>query len=255
VQPVFTDKAILTIIKNYTKEAGVRDLERNIASILRKITTEIVLNKQKKKYKLGEKEIEEYLGKKKYFDEEIDNQKTNGVVNGLAYTDFGGTILPIEATYFKGKGNLILTGSLGEVMKESAEIALSYVKSNYEKFDIAYDLLENSDIHINAVEGAIPKDGPSAGITLVTAIISAFTNKEIDNKIGMTGEITLRGNILPIGGLKEKVIGGYRSGIRTIILPYKNEKDLDEIPKEIKKEINFILVKQYEDVYKQIVKQ
>ena len=154
-------------------------------------------------------------------------------------------------------------------MKESAEIALSYVKSNYEKFDIAYDLLENSDIHINAVEGAIPKDGPSAGITLVTAIISAFTNKEIDkikkygkskqkeidNKIGMTGEITLRGNILPIGGLKEKVIGGYRSGIRTIILPYKNEKDLDEIPKEIKKEINFILVKQYEDVYKQIVKQ
>lgn len=252
---VFTDKAILTIIKNYTKEAGVRDLERNIASVLRKITTEIVLNKQKKKYKLGEKEIEEYLGKKKYFDEEIDNQKTNGVVNGLAYTDFGGTILPIEATYFKGKGNLILTGSLGEVMKESAEIALSYVKSNYEKFDIAYDLLENSDIHINAVEGAIPKDGPSAGITLVTAIISAFTNKEIDNKIGMTGEITLRGNILPIGGLKEKVIGGYRSGIRTIILPYKNEKDLDEIPKEIKKEINFILVKQYEDVYKQIVKQ
>ena len=246
----FSDGAILSIIRNYTKEAGVRDLERKIADVLRKISTNIV-NKTntKKKYSITEKNIEEYLGKKRYLDEE-NEPLPSGVANGLAYTEFGGTILPIEVCYYKGKGELTLTGSLGDVMKESAKIALSYIKSHYKDFNIDYDLLENSDIHIHVPEGAVPKDGPSAGITLTTAIISAFTNKAINNKIGMTGEITLRGEILPIGGLKEKCIGAHRSGIKTIILPVKNEKDLDEIPEEIKKDIKFIFVKKYKEVYK-----
>ena len=246
-----SDNAVLSIIKNYTKEAGVRDLERKIADILRKVTTDIISGGDKKKYLITDKNIEKYLGKKKYLDEE-NNILPSGVVNGLAYTEYGGTILPIEVCYFKGKGDLILTGSLGDVMKESARIALSYVKSNYEYFNIDYDLLVDNDIHIHVPEGATPKDGPSAGITLTTAIISAFTNKEVSNKIGMTGEITLRGEILPIGGLKEKCIGALNAGINTIILPSKNEKDLEDIPEEVKKNIKFVFVKNYKEVYKNI---
>ena len=246
-----SDNAVLSIIKNYTKEAGVRDLERKIADILRKVTTDIISGGDKKKYLITDKNIEKYLGKKKYLDEE-NNILPSGVVNGLAYTEYGGTILPIEVCYFKGKGDLILTGSLGDVMKESARIALSYVKSNYEYFNIDYDLLVDNDIHIHVPEGATPKDGPSAGITLTTAIISAFTNKEVSNKIGMTGEITLRGEILPIGGLKEKCIGALNAGINTIILPSKNEKDLEDIPEEVKKNIKFLIEKNYKEVYKNI---
>ena len=246
-----SDNAILCIIRNYTKEAGVRDLEREIAKILRKIATNIVNNEDvKKKYSITEKNIENYLGKKKYLIDENNKKLPAGVVNGLAYTEFGGTILPIEVIYYKGKGNLILTGTLGDVMKESAKIALSYIKSNYEEFGIDYDLLTESDIHIHVPEGAVPKDGPSAGITLTTALISAFTKKEIDNKLAMTGEITLTGEILPIGGLKEKCIGAHRSGINRIILPVKNEKDIEDVPEEIKKEIKFIFVKNYKEVYK-----
>lgn len=246
-----SDNAILSIIRNYTKEAGVRDLEREIAKILRKIATSIVNNEDlKKKYSITEKNIENYLGKKKYLIDENDKKLPAGVVNGLAYTEFGGTILPIEVIYYKGKGNLILTGTLGDVMKESAKIALSYIKSNYEEFGIDYDLLTESDIHIHVPEGAVPKDGPSAGITLTTALISAFTKKEVDNKLAMTGEITLTGEILPIGGLKEKCIGAHRSGINRIILPLKNEKDIEDVPEEIKKDIKFIFVKNYKEVYK-----
>ena len=198
----FSDNAILSIIRNYTKEAGVRELEREISKVLRKISTSIVCKEEdKKKYSITEKNIDTYLGKKKYIIEDNTKKLPSGVVNGLAYTEFGGTILPIEVAYYKGKGNLILTGSLGDVMKESAKIALSYIKSNYDKFNIDYDLLTESDIHIHVPEGAVPKDGPSAGITLTTALISAFTNKEVSNNIGMTGEITLRGEVLPIGGL------------------------------------------------------
>ena len=246
-----SDNAVLSIIKNYTKEAGVRDLERKIADILRKVTTDIISGGDKKKYLITDKNIEKYLGKKKYLDEE-NNILPSGVVNGLAYTEYGGSILPIEVCYFKGKGDLILTGSLGDVMKESARIALSYIKSNYEYFNIDYDLLVDNDIHIHVPEGATPKDGPSAGITLTTAIISAFTNKEVSNKIGMTGEITLRGEILPIGGLKEKCIGALNAGVNTIILPSKNEKDLEDIPEEVKKNIKFVFVKNYKEVYKNI---
>ena len=248
----FTDGAILSIIRNYTKEAGVRELERKIADILRKVTTDIINNKSTKKHSITDKNIEKYLGKKKYLDDDND-VLPSGVVNGLAYTSYGGTILPIEVCYYKGKGDLILTGSLGDVMKESAKIALSYIKSHYEYFKIDYELLENNDIHIHVPEGATPKDGPSAGITVTTAIISAFTNKEISNKIGMTGEITLRGEVLPVGGLKEKCIGAHRGGIKTIILPVKNKKDiLEEVPAEVRKDIDFVYVKDYKGVFKVI---
>ena len=245
-----SDGAIKSIIRNYTKEAGVRDLERRIADILRKITTDMITNKNlNKKYVVNEKNLEKYLGKKKYLDDDNEKVLPSGVCNGLAYTEFGGTILPIEVCYYKGKGELTLTGSLGDVMKESARIALSYIKSHYKEFGIDYDLLEESDIHIHVPEGAIPKDGPSAGITLCTSLISAFTNKNISNKIGMTGEITLRGEVLPIGGLREKCIGAHNGDIDTIILPTKNKKDLDDIPEEVKKDINFIFVNNYKEVY------
>ena len=250
-----SDNALMMIIRNYTKEAGVRELERCISKIFRKIAKEIVVNDASiKKYKITEKNLIEYLGKKKFLYEELDKNDESGIANGLAYTEYGGVLLPIEVTYYKGKGALILTGSLGNVMKESAEIALSYIKSHYDEFGINYKLLTDSDIHIHVPEGAVPKDGPSAGITLTSALISAFTNKPIDKSIGMTGEITLRGTVLPIGGLKEKTMGAHRSGIKKILIPSKNECDLEEIPSEIKKDIKFVLVNNYEDVYKEIYK-
>jgi ATP-dependent Lon protease len=246
------DDVIMQVIRNYTKEAGVREIERLIATICRKVVTDMVSsnNKKKKTYKIDENNIEEYLGKRKYFYTENDEEDKVGVANGLAYTQFGGDILPIEVTFYKGKGSLVLTGSLGEVMKESANIALSYIKSHYDEFGIDYKLLEDNDIHIHLPEGAIPKDGPSAGITLTTALLSAFMNKPIDHTVGMTGEITLRGQVLPIGGLKEKAMGAHRSGLKTIILPKKNERDLDEVPNEIKDDLKFVFVNDYKDVCK-----
>jgi ATP-dependent Lon protease len=250
------DNAIKFIINYYTKEAGVRELERMLATICRKVVTDIVANKHKKKlYLIGPDDLEKYLGKKKYRYMENDNLDRVGVVKGLAYTQFGGDILPIEVTFYKGKGNLILTGSLGDVIKESANIALSYIKSHYDEFDIDYKQLEENDIHIHLPEGAIPKDGPSSGITLTTALISAFINKPVSHQICMTGEITLRGQVLPIGGLKEKVIGAHRGGLRKIIIPKDNERDLDEIPKEIKNDLEFLVVDKYKDVYDIVYKQ
>lgn len=246
-----SDNTILKIIRNYTKEAGVRELQRIIATLFRKIVTQIVMNKtNSKKFIIDKENLEEYLGKEKYhFFSQINNSKI-GVVNGLAYTYFGGDILPIEVNYFKGNGALVLTGSLGDVMKESAKIALSYIKSNYKYFNIPYNKLVENDIHIHVPEGAIPKDGPSAGITLTTALISAFTGIKIPKTLAMTGEITLRGSILPIGGLKEKSIGAHRNGVKKILIPFDNLRDLDEVPNEIKKEIKYIPVKEYRDVYR-----
>lgn len=246
----FKDEAITNIINYYTKEAGVRELERLIATICRKVVTDMVTNKINNKiYTIKTDDLEEYLGKRKYFYTENDTIDKIGVANGLAYTNFGGDILPIEVTFYKGKGNLILTGSLGEVIKESANIALSYIKSHYHEFGIDYQLLENNDIHVHLPEGATPKDGPSAGITLTTALISVLTNKPVSHQVGMTGELTLRGQVLPIGGLKEKAIGAHRSGLKKVIIPKENKRDLDEIPKEIKDELEFILVNEYKDVY------
>ena len=250
----FTDAALLTIIRNYTKEAGVRELERKIAHIVRKIVMIIVTqNKKIKLVNINTNNLEKYLGKKEYtFNSHISNLV--GVVTGLAYTYCGGDILSIEVNYFKGNGELVLTGSLGDVMKESAQIALSYIKANYQKLNIDYELLKNNDIHIHVPAGAIPKDGPSAGITLTTALISALVNKSVNRDIALTGEMTLRGEILPIGGLKEKSIGAHRNNIKTIIIPQENLNDLEDIPDEIKKDINYVPVKKYEEVYNYLFK-
>lgn len=247
----FTDEALLTIIRFYTKEAGVRDFERFLAMILRKVVKDKLTNSVSSNYKITDQDLEKYLGKKKYLYNENDFVGQVGVVNGLAYTQYGGDILPIEATCYKGHGNLILTGSLGDVMKESATLALSYLKSHAKEYKIDERMFEN-DIHIHVPEGAVPKDGPSAGVTLTTALLSLFTNTKITANIGMTGEMTLRGKVLPIGGLREKTIGAHRGGIRKIYIPRENEKDLDEIPEEIKKELKFILVDRYNDIYRDL---
>ncbi len=246
----FSEEAILSIIRYYTKEAGVRELERQLSNIVRKIVTSIVLNNIKiGRLNITDKNIYKYLGKKKYASATLENDYQIGVVTGLAYTTFGGDTLSIEVNHYDGSGQLVLTGSLGDVMKESAKIALSYIKANHRYFKIGYSLLNTRDIHIHVPEGAIPKDGPSAGITLTTALISALTERQVDKNIAMTGEITLRGTVLPIGGLKEKSIGAHRNGIKKIIIPYDNLKDLDEIPSEVKEEITFIPVKTYKEVW------
>ena len=244
------DEVILKIIRSYTKEAGVRELDRLLATIIRKIVTALASKRIAiNKYIIDNKHIVEYLGKELYQKPKALNSEI-GVVNGLAYTSFGGDVLPIEVNYFSGKGELILTGSLGNVMKESALIALNYIKANYKHFKIDYDLITKNDIHIHVPEGSIPKDGPSAGIALTSALISALTDLKVSKDIAFTGEITLRGNILPIGGLKEKSIGAYRNNIKKIIIPSGNLSDIDEIPEEIKSNIEYILVSNYKEVYK-----
>ena len=245
-----SNSAIHDIITFYTMEAGVRQLDRAIATILRKVVKNNILNKKVTNISITSKNLEEYLGKIKY--PEIKYKKEYvGFVNGMAYTDFGGDILPIEAAYFKGDGNLVLSGNLGEVMKESASVAIDYIKANYNKFGIDYKLFSKS-IHIHVPAGAIPKDGPSAGVTLVTCIISLLTNNKVSNKIAMSGEMTLRGEILPVGGIKEKVLGAARHGIKTIFLPKDNEKDLDDIPDNVKNNIEFIFVDDYMEIYNRI---
>jgi ATP-dependent Lon protease len=249
LQVQIDDQAIMMLIRNYTKEAGVRELERVLATLFRKIVKKILLNGDVAFYNINEEMIESLIGKKKYVYMENTSEEEVGVVNGMAYTVFGGDILPIEATLFKGKGELILTGSLGEVMQESCHIALDYIKSNIAEFGIDEKLIQENDIHIHVPEGAVNKDGPSAGVTITTTLISLFTNKTVDKDIAMTGEITLRGRVLGIGGLKEKVIGAHRAGIRKIFIPVENEKDLDEIPDDIKKDIKFIAINNYNDIF------
>lgn len=252
LQIQITNEALMVMIRNYTKEAGVRELERVIATLLRKIVKEILLEKNTIFYKIDENNLENYLGKKKYFYTENANKNEIGVVNGMAYTVFGGDILPIEANIFKGKGDLILTGSLGEVMQESCQIALSYIKANKDEFEIDSKLLEENNIHIHFPEGAVSKDGPSAGIAITSALISVFTKKTVNFSIAMTGEITLHGRVLAIGGLKEKVIGAHRAGIKTVYLPVENEKDIEEIPLDIRNDIKFHYVSNYSEIYNEI---
>ena len=254
LQVQIEDETIMTIIRNYTKEAGVRELERMIATMLRKIVKELLLNKKATFFNIKENDIEKYLGKKKYFYMQNIKNREPGVVNGMAYTIFGGDVLPVEVNMFKGKGNLTLTGSLGEVMQESCQIALDYIKANTKKFKIKNELLEENDIHIHVPEGAVNKDGPSAGITITTAIISLLLNKPINGAVAMTGEITLRGRVLAIGGLKEKVIGSHRAGVRKIYIPKENKEDIEEIPKEIRKDIDFVCVSNYQELFKKIFK-
>ena len=239
-----SDEELLNIIRFYTKESGLRELSRMLSKIIRKIVTNKVVNK--KRINLSVNNIEEYLGKEIYELDEIVSDI--GIVNGLAYTSSGGTILPIEVNYYEGSSNLILTGSMGSVMLESAKIALSYIKSNYKLFNIDYDVFKN-DIHINVPNIAIKKEGPSAGIAITTCLISALSNFKVSTKIAFTGEITLRGNVLKVGNIKEKIIGAYINNIDTVFIPYSNLSDLDDIQKEIKDKIKFIPVKKYEEVY------
>ncbi|AGR42019.1 endopeptidase La [Spiroplasma diminutum] len=250
-QVIFTKEAINEIIKHYTREAGVRQLERWIASIVRKFVVRM-LNKEMETLTVTSNVVNEFLKKRIFEHTEKENEAQVGVVTGLAYTQFGGDILPIEVNHFPGKGGLVLTGKLGDVMKESATIAYDFVKSNYKTFGIPKEVFNENDIHIHVPEGAVPKDGPSAGVTITTAIVSALTNKPVPKEIGMTGEITLRGLVFPIGGLREKSISAHRSGLKKILIPFKNQKDIEDIPEEVRKELEVVPVQQYSEVYENV---
>lgn len=249
----FTDEAISYIINRYTKEAGVRELERIINKITRKFIVKL-LHKQIKSQVIGIKEVRAYLDKEIYDYNYSDKQNIPGVVNGMAYTAAGGDLLPIEVTTFKGKGDIIITGNLKETMKESATVALGFVKANADKFGLKDFDFKNHDIHIHVPQGGIPKDGPSAGVTLTTAIISCLANKSVPSNIAMTGEITLRGKVLIIGGIKEKVISAVRGGVNEIFMPIDDERFLKDIPDEIRKKVKFHLVKNYPEIYNEIFK-
>lgn len=241
------DEALLSMIRYYTREAGVRGLERTIAKICRK-TARIIVTEEKKRVIVTEKNIEEFLGKKLYRYGMAETEDQVGVATGLAYTSFGGDTLQIEVALVPGSGKLVLTGKLGEIMKESAQAAFSYVRSSAEKFGIDPGFHKKYDIHIHVPEGAVPKDGPSAGITITTALVSALTGRAVKREVGMTGEVTLRGRVLPIGGLKEKTLSAHRAGLTTIIMPKENEKDLDDIPESVKKDLTFISVTHVDEV-------
>ena len=249
----FSDEAIFNIIRMYTKEAGVRNLEREIGNICRKIATQITEDKDFPK-DITPKVIRELLGKPKYFETEEIIRRTShsGVAIGLAWTPVGGDILFIEATKMKGNKSFTITGSIGKVMQESAQIALSLVRSKAEELNIDPEIFSSTEIHLHVPAGAQPKDGPSAGITMFSAIVSLFTDQLIKPDLAMTGEISLKGQILPVGGVKEKVIAAHRSGIKTIILPKLNEIDFDEIPDEVKNSINFIFVDSIDEILNKI---
>ena len=242
-----TDGGILALIKGYTREAGVRNLEREIASLIRKSAKKIA-ETDIKSVRITEKNLAEFLGKVKVLDEKLEDSDPIGVVNGLAYTQVGGDLLKVEVAVMEGTGKIELTGSLGDVMKESAKIAHSLVRTIADKYGIPADFYKTQDIHIHFPEGAIPKDGPSAGVTMVTAMVSALGNIPVKRDVAMTGEITLRGKVLPIGGLKEKTLAAYRAGITTVLIPADNMRDLDEIDSEARANLKFIPCKTADDV-------
>ena len=241
-----SDDAINILIENYTREAGVRTLEKQIATLCRKAT--VSLESGAKSFKVTDKNIEEYLGKKKFSDDLVSKEDQVGTVNGLAWTSVGGTMLPIEVSVFDGTGKIELTGNLGDVMKESAKTAVSYIRSKASEYGIDEDFYKNKDIHIHAPEAAVPKDGPSAGLAITTAIVSELTGIAIKSNVAMTGEISLKGKALAIGGLKEKSMAAYKAGCDTVIIPQDNKKDLDEISDEVKQVIDFISVKNFDEV-------
>lgn len=244
-----SEKAIRRVIHDYTREAGVRNLERKLAGICRKVAFKIVKGKGKGA-QVTEKNLEKYLGPVIYLDDDISLKSSVGVANGLAWTSVGGELLKVEVLAFKGKGNLTLTGQLGDVMKESAQAGYTYIRSRAEALGIPANFGETMDIHIHLPEGAVPKDGPSAGVTMVTAMVSALTGKKVKGKLAMTGEISLSGKVWPVGGIKEKMLAAYRYGVKTVLLPKRNMQDLDELPENIRKEMQFIPVEHLDDVLK-----
>lgn len=244
-----SDEVISKIIEDYTREAGVRELERQLSKACRKAAYKIVTEK-KKSVRITKKNITDFLGKAKYTETKAEKENQVGLCTGLAWTEVGGVILPVEVAVLKGKGNLLLTGQLGDVMKESGRAALTCIRARSEKLKIDEKFYEENDIHVHFPEGAVPKDGPSAGITMTTAIVSSLTGKKVRADVAMTGEITLRGKVLPIGGLKEKSLAAYREGIYTVIMPKANERDLDEIAPEVKAKMKFIPVETIDEVLK-----
>ena len=247
-----SEKAMKKIIKEYTHEAGVRGLEKEISSICRKVALNVVYSKKKKnkKVRITLKNLENYLGIPKYKIDKIEKEDAVGLATGLAWTEIGGEVLSVETIVMPGKGKLTLTGQLGDVMQESGKAALTYARSRAAKLKINNKFYENCDIHVHIPEGAIPKDGPSAGITMATSLISSLTDIPIRKDVAMTGEITLRGRVLPVGGLKEKILAAYQSGIKTIIIPQDNVKNLEDLPNDIKKRLKFIMVKNIDEVLK-----
>lgn len=237
------------IIDGYTREAGVRQLERTIGEVCRKAVKSILAG-ERKSLTVTKKNLEEILGTKKFMPETIYKEPQVGIVRGLAWTRVGGTTLSVEVNCMPGDGKFKVTGNLGKVMQESAEAAISYIRSQSEQFKLESDFYKKNDIHIHIPEGATPKDGPSAGVTMATAILSALTGAKVRNDVAMTGEITIRGRVLPIGGLQEKVLAAKKVGIQTVVLPKENEKDLNEIPEEIKENMEFALAETMEDVLK-----
>jgi ATP-dependent Lon protease len=247
-QLVFTDAALDIIVDQYTREAGVRTLERQIASVIRGVAVKIAEGKIEPRTIDTEDDVREFLGPQRYTSEVAERTEETGVATGLAWTSVGGEILFIEATKMYGTGKLQLTGQLGDVMKESAQAALSFVRTNAERYGIAKDFLEKTDIHIHIPAGGMPKDGPSAGVTMFTALVSMLTGTRVRHDVAMTGEITLRGRVLPIGGLKEKVLAAHRAGIKRVLVPERNKADLDEVPAEVKDELEFVFVSKMDQV-------
>jgi len=241
------DKSLRTVIEGYTREAGVRTLERTLARVIRKSTVEII-NHKASEVNVTLSKVKDFLGAVKYLREPPEKESRIGIANGLAYTSVGGEILAVECTIMQGAGTLQLTGKLGDVMQESAKAALSWVRAHCETWRIHSDFFKQNDIHIHIPEGAVPKDGPSAGVTLATALISALTAVPVKQDVAMTGEITLRGRVLPIGGVKEKVLAAYRAGIPTVLLPKENKKDLEDIPGNVLEKINIRFISDIQEV-------
>jgi len=246
----FSEGALLTIIRKYTREAGVRSLEREIASICRKVARQIVTNGNGGQLKITSRVIQKYLGVPKFRYGETEGKDEIGLTIGLAWTEVGGELLDIESSLMRGTGKMILTGKLGDVMQESAQAALTYVRARAERFGLPENFYNETDIHVHVPEGAIPKDGPSAGIAMATSIASAFMKRKVRADMAMTGEITLRGRVLPIGGLKEKLLAAHRGNIKTVIIPRENEKDLADVPANVLKALGIVLVDHIDEVLK-----
>jgi len=244
----FSKNGILMIIRRYTRESGVRNLEREISSICRKVAREIVKNKKSKSFKITANSVQKYLGPPTYKESQIEEKDQIGIVTGLAWTQVGGELLCIETLILPGRGKLLTTGKLGDVMQESAQAAVSYVRSRAENLSINPKFYKQNDIHIHIPEGAIPKDGPSAGITMCTSLVSALTKRPVRHDIAMTGEITLRGRVLAIGGIKEKILAAHRGGIKKVVIPKENEKNLKDIPSKVLKEIKIVFVDHMDEV-------
>ena len=246
----FSERALRDLINYYTRESGVRNLEREIANICRKVARKMVSGK-KTQFRITEKNLENYLGKKRFRYDIITGEAEVGVTTGLAWTVVGGDTLFIETTVVPGSGKLVLTGQLGEVMQESAKAGISYIRSIADKLGIDPNFYKEKDLHIHIPEGAVPKDGPSAGVTMCTAIISTLTDTPVRKDIAMTGEITLRGKVLPVGGIREKVLAAHRAGIKKVLLPAENERDIEDIPKNVRKQMEFVLLHTVDEALEQ----